>query len=226
MMAAVDDPGRPPRSLTIYFVDLTEAGPVEVAVTVERSGRTTTALSLRLEQGGRTVALALGTCGTWREGEPEWADGAPPSVPAPDECPPLDPYDRMPPFVDRLEVRFAAGGAPGSASEDGWNAAWLRTRPGRPLDHLTLAALSDGWLPAACSKLGRFAIVPTLDLTIHFRSPLPPPGAGGNRDGWVLAVFRSRFSAGGTWEEDGELWSEDGTLLGQSRQLAMLREPR
>jgi acyl-CoA thioesterase len=73
-------------------------------------------------------------------------------------------------------------------------------------------------IPAAFSRLGRFAIVPTLDLTIHFRSPLPVEG-----DGWALAVLDSRRSAGGTWEEDGELWSRDGRLLAQSRQLAMIR---
>jgi hypothetical protein len=36
-------------------------------------------------------------------------------------------------------------------------------------------------------------------------------------------VFESRMSAGGTWEEDGELWTSGGVLLAQSRQLAMIR---
>ena len=96
------------------------------------------------------------------------------------------------------------------------NLAWLRFDPPRPLDHLALTALSDGWMPAALSKLGRLAGAPTLDLTIHFRAPV----ANGE---WVLADYRSRFSAGGVWEEDGELWAADGTLLAQSRQLALIR---
>jgi acyl-CoA thioesterase len=86
-----------------------------------------------------------------------------------------------------------------------------------PLDHLAITALSDTMIPAAFSRLGRPAIVPTLDLTIHFRAPLPAAGE------WVLAAYRSGRSAGGAWEEDGELWSRDGTLLAQSRQLALMR---
>jgi acyl-CoA thioesterase len=37
-------------------------------------------------------------------------------------------------------------------------------------------------------------------------------------------VFRSRTTAEGFFEEDGELWSQDGTLLAQSRQLGPVIE--
>ena len=93
----------------------------------------------------------------------------------------------------------------------------MRLDPPRVLDHLALTALSDGWMPAAFSKLGRPVGAPTVDLTIHFRAPLA------SSCDWVLADYRSRFSAGGAWEEDGELWASDGTLLAQSRQLALIR---
>ena len=59
MLAELDDPERPPRSLTVHFVDAPAAGPVEVAVDVVRAGRSSTSLSLRLEQDGRPIALAL-----------------------------------------------------------------------------------------------------------------------------------------------------------------------
>jgi acyl-CoA thioesterase len=77
--------------------------------------------------------------------------------------------------------------------------------------------LSDAWWPSPLPRLTRPAALPTIDLTVHFRSP--PVG-----DGHVLAVFRSSTSAGGFFEEDGELWSRDGVLLAQSRQLALLVE--
>jgi len=62
--------------------------------------------------------------------------------------------------------------------------------------------------------------VPTVDLTIHFRTELPLAHA--RPDDWCLAVFRSRLAAGGFVEEDGEVWSHDGVLLAQSRQLAVI----
>jgi acyl-CoA thioesterase len=217
---AVDDPSRAPRSFTVHFIDSPAAGPLDVIAVPERVGRSTTALSLRLEQDGRPVALALAGFAAWREGEPEWADLKPPDAPPPDECPPLRRVDGAPTFHERFAIRWVDGGSIGQPAARARNLAWMRLREGGPLDHLAVTAMSDGWLPAAFSKLGRFAIVPTFDLTVHFRAPLPAPGD------WLLADYRSHFSAGGAWEEDGELWAQDGTLVAQSRQLAMMRDPR
>jgi acyl-CoA thioesterase len=210
MLAAVDDPARRPRSLTVHFVEAPVAGPVEVCAAVERAGRSASTVNLRLEQDGRPVALALGSCATWRDGEPEWAQ-APPDAPPPEACERLVRRDPLPRFHERFEIRLAA-----PLTGEARNLAWLRTDPAGPLDHLALTALSDGWMPAAFAKVGRPFGAPTADLTIHFRAPV----ASGE---WVLADYRSRFSAGGVWEEDGELWAEDGTLLTQSRQLALIR---
>ena len=220
LIAAVDDPERPPRSLTVHFVDAPAAGPVDVAVKPERVGRSNTSLSLRLEQDGRPVALALAGCAAWREGEPEWADLPAPPAPGPEDCTPIRRVNGAPRFHERFDIRWVEGGYIGRASDAARNLAWLRLDPPQPLDHVTVTAMSDGWLPAAFSKLGRFAIVPTFDLTIHFRAPLPVEGE------WLLADYRSRFSAGGAWEQDGELWAQDGTLVAQSRQLAMMRGHR
>lgn len=210
MLAAVDDPARRPRSLTVHFVEAPVAGAVEVCAAVERAGRSSSTVVLRLEQDGRPVALALGSCATWRDGEPEWAE-TPPDAPAPEACERLERREAMPRFHERFEIRPAA-----PLTGEARNLAWLRLDPPQPLDPFVLTAMSDGWMPAAFSKVGRPFGAPTADLTIHFRAPL----ASGE---WALADYRSRFSAGGVWEEDGELWAEDGTLLAQSRQLALIR---
>ena len=52
LIAAVDDPVRTPRSLTIHYARAPEPGPVEIRTTFERQGRSLSTLSARMEQGG------------------------------------------------------------------------------------------------------------------------------------------------------------------------------
>lgn len=221
MMLAVDDDARPPRSLTVHFLAAPAAGPVEVSATVERAGSTTSALSLRMEQDGQPVALALGVCATWREGQPGWADAAPPAFPAPEEALRIDPERTPVPDFWRNYDGRAAAGVPGSG-EPGLVGGWIRTAEPRHRDPVLIAALTDAWMPVAFARLDEAAVVPTLDLTIHWRAPL----SGADPHPWTQIAMRSTTAAGGVWEEDGELWSQDGVLLAQSRQLAIVRRPR
>lgn len=212
---------RPPRSLTLHFLRAPVAGELAVACEVEREGRSTTFQSLRFEQDGATVALGLGCCAAWREGQPEWNDTEAPEVASPEECERI-PHGipGNPRFLVNYEMRPAFGEAtPGPARTGGW----IRLAEARGLDPVLLAALTDAWVPSAFLRMPEPSFVPTLDLTVHWRAPLDA-GAGGHP--WVLGAFTTRLAAGGVWEEDGELWSADGVLLAQSRQLAVVRAAR
>ena len=46
-------------------------------------------------------------------------------------------------------------------------------RSPRPLDTPAIALLADAWFPAPWPRLKKLAPAPTIDLTVHFRSPLP-----------------------------------------------------
>jgi acyl-CoA thioesterase len=97
---------------------------------------------------------------------------------------------------------------------------WLRLAEPQVADGPVIAAYTDAWIPAVFPRLTTPLPVPTIDLTIHFRSRLPHPGLGA--DDAVLARFTTREARDGFVEEDGELWAPDGTLLAHSRQLAIL----
>jgi acyl-CoA thioesterase len=219
--------GQPPRSLTLQYLRAPAAGEVEVSAEVQYAGRSTTFLSLRIEQGGDSIALGLGCCAAWRDGQPEWDDTQMPPAPPPEQCEPVPP--RPPgvlPFIENYEMRPALGppmGTRATPSQPAYTATWIRTAAPRGLDSVLVAALADAWLPAAHLRMPEPAFVPTLDLTIHWRAPLDP---GAAEHPWVLGSFMTRLGAGGFWEEDGELWSADGTLLAHSRQLAIVRAPR
>ena len=76
--------------------------------------------------------------------------------------------------------------------------------------------LADAWFPAPWPRLTQLAPAPTIDLTVHFRAPLPLEGR------LLLGRFQTKLVRDGFFEEDGELWAPDGTLVAQSRQLGLL----
>jgi acyl-CoA thioesterase len=189
---------------------------------VERSGRSLTSLSARLVQGDRLIGLALAAFSRPRPG-PEFCDLVPPDdVPPPDDCTPrqlpLDSDIPMPAIARRWETRWAVGSPPGTQGDAALAGGWIRLPEGRAVDALVVAAMTDGWIPPVFSRVAVAMIVPTVDLTIHFRASMPLADA--RDDDWVLASFRTDAAADGFLEEDGSLWSQGGVLLAQSRQLA------
>jgi acyl-CoA thioesterase len=204
---------------SLHFVAVPAVGPLDVAVTLEREGRSYSAASVRFEQDGGPMTLGLVTLGELPEEGAEWDATAMP------DARPLAEAQRVsfeeagiPAFMRNYDMRWALG-SDGSAHGSG---GWIRTTEPRTLDAPLVAAMTDAWAPAAFVALGRVVAAPTLDLTVHFRRPLPVPGMAPEE--YVLGRFRSRLSVAGVWEEDGELWTPRGELIAQSRQLALVRE--
>lgn len=216
MTEQLDDASRPARSLTVHYPAAPREGELEIAVTVERAGRSAAYVSARATQDGTVVALALAAFSSAFPGE-AFQTARMPAVAPPEEIEP-QPLPGAPPFTENFDYRFALGGLPFREQEGAAAGGWLRLREPRALDAPLAAAYTDAWPPAIFWRLSTFAVVPTIDLTVHFREPLPPAGA--RADDHVLATFDARRSHDGLWDENGELWSRDGRLLVQSRQLA------
>jgi acyl-CoA thioesterase len=216
---AVGDRERQARSVTMHFLRVPEPGPVTVTAALERAGRSLSSASARMEQEGKLVGLALGAFSRpWES--PLIEDSLMPEVPAADD--PGAPVDSLrgtsqnPSFVERLVMQRRFGDPPFSGSDRGEAGGWVGIREDRPIDALTIAVLADAWFPAPWPRLTELAPAPTVDLTIHFRSPLPLS------ERLLLGRFRSSVVRDGFFEEDGELWAADGTLVAQSRQLGIL----
>lgn len=222
--AAVDDPQRHLRSLTLHYLRSPTVGAgAELTVAIERAGRSVTSASVRMEQDGevRVLAIAALACDF-----PTAADYATPmpEVPPPAAVDPLPIVERTPQIARRFELRHALGPHPLSGGDEALSGGWIRLRDPKPFDAALLALLIDAWLPSAWSRLDTLAPAPTLDLTIHFRAPAAARAL--DPEVPVLARFSSTTSRDGLFEEDGAVWSPDGTLLVQGRQLALLRPPR
>ena len=218
--AALGDPERQARSLTIHFLAPPEPGPVRIAVQVERSGRSLSTLSARMEQDGRVVALALAAFSRpWANPAVEYA-ASPPEAPPPDDLPVVPWQEAMPRFRKHLEFRHVFGAGLFSGEGEPVVGGWLRlTEPPAVFDAAYVAMLSDAWAPTPFPIVTTPFIAPTIDLTVHFRSPLPPAGTG--PDTPILGHFESRAARDGFFEEDGTLWTPDGELIAQVRQLAL-----
>jgi acyl-CoA thioesterase len=219
LQLAVDDPARMPRACTMHFLRPPKQGPTTIRTTVERAGRTLTSVSGRLEQEGKLMGLAIGAFST------PWESPLLDDAPFPEVAPPGGrttserrsmPDVLPPPFVERMVFQHRFGQPLFSRAEHAEVGGWFAMRERRPVDAFALAVLADAWFPAPWIRLRALAPAPTIDLTLHFRAPLPID------DSLLLGRFRTRLVRDGFFEEDGELWTPDGTLIAQSRQLALL----
>lgn len=223
LMLEVNDPARTPRSLTIHYLRPPTVGAVDIAIAIERAGRTLTTATARLTQGGRLIAIAIGAFALPREAF-TFRDR---------EAPRLRPVEASPRFRDkypgsvemqqRYEAHWALGGELGSGADRAVLGGWIRFEEPRVVDALAVAAYTDALPPAVFTRATtreRLGPVPTIDLTIHFRTTLPVPGA--TATDFCAVVFTSTVAREGFIEEDGEVWSADGILLAQSRQLALV----
>lgn len=219
MALAVADDDRQARSATMHFLRVPEPGLVRVTATIERAGRSLSSVSARLEQDDKLLGLALAAYSKPWEG-PLLDESPMPQVEPPEGREPLasgPPREGgPPPFMGRLTMQKRLGEDAFSGADRAEVGGWLGLLEERPLDAPAVALLADAWFPAPWPRLRALAPAPTVDLTVHFRAPLPID------DVLLLGRFRTRYVRDGFFEEDGELWAPDGTLVAQSRQLGLL----
>jgi len=219
MALAVGDDERQARSATMHFLRVPEVGAVRVSASVERAGRSLSSVSARLEQDGELLGLALAAYSKPWEG-PLLDDSPMPAAEAPERREPLTsalPREGgPPPFMGKLTMQTRFGEPAFSGAGQAEVGGWLGLVEERPLDAPAVALLADAWFPAPWPRLKKLAPAPTIDLSVHFRAPLPID------DTLLLGRFRTRHVRDGFFEEDGEMWAPDGTLVAQSRQLGLL----
>jgi acyl-CoA thioesterase len=201
-----------PLSMTTHFLQRPAYAEATVQATVVHATRAHAFLQASMEQEHGTVLAAIAVFGTHRDSDVELVDARPPLDTPPEDSPLLPTPEGMP-FVERFVYRVPADRQQAFLSPTPTPAhicGWMRLVD-RDIDTPAVPLAMDAFPPAVFAALG-LGLVPTLELTVHFRRK--PTTA------WHLADFRTRFVMGGYLEEDGELWDEGGRLVAQSRQLA------
>jgi acyl-CoA thioesterase len=222
MRSVVEDPARQTRSLTVNFTRTPKEGPVVLRPRLERSGRSLSTVTARLEQDGELLGLAIGSfSGPWPG--PELSESPMPEVEPPEGRDVLAvdlPGREPPPFTQQLTMQHRIGAPFFSKADRAETGGWLGLREEREVDAATVLVLADAWFPAPWPRLDALAPAPTIEMSVYFRAPLPQP------DSLLLGRFRTRLIRDGFFEEDGALWTPDGTLIAQSRQIGLLLAPR
>lgn len=211
-----------------HFLSAAPPGPVEVRVEVLRVGRTvSTAQASILQRGddGRPHERVrmTGTFGSLDRAEPVHRAPAPPRLPGPDDCLPVEregsPLARAIAVLDRMDARLdpaTAGFAAGRPTGRGVLRAWLRMRDGREPDVAMLPYAVDALMPVSFD-LGAPGWAPTIELTGQlFGRPAP---------GWLLVELTTDTVVGDLLVEDACVWDSTGRLVARSRQLAGVRLP-
>lgn len=202
-----------------YYLRPGSPGPARVTTEVIRAGKTTAFGQASLWRDGKEVLRATAAFTDLaqvaaRSPGPEFAAGAAPELPPPEQCAGL----RQGPargisIVDRFEYRAPVppGWLRGRPSGDPRYEFWMRFRDRREPDLMSLPLFVDAAAPAVL-ELG--AASTTVELTVHLRAR-PAPG-------WLACRTWTKYVTGGYHEEDFEVWDSAGTLVAQSRQLALL----
>ncbi|MDH3705743.1 MAG: thioesterase family protein [Acidimicrobiia bacterium] len=223
-VAAASGPGASPmsvRSMSMQFIRPFQDGDYRIVVEVLRRGRSMANVTARVEAGDVLVGYALAGFGVEREVEASnylaltppvvepWRSDEQP-VPAEVGVPTHELFD----FFPRVGTLTYGGGTAASGG-------WVRPRFESPVDEALLTVLADLWLPATYQRWADPLVAVSIDITLHFRAPVPDGLAPGTP---LLVVLRTAQSGRGVVDEDAEVWSPDGRLLLQGRQMRYVTE--
>lgn len=221
-IAAQGDRQRSPRSFTVHFMRPPSEGFADIHVTLERSGRTFSTQTVRLEQQGKLCVIGILASSNSRDSV-EFSHKQMPSVSLPPRTALAPTSKEDPPLRKHFERRPFFGKEPWEDGERALSGGWIRLcDPPKKIDAPLIATLCDCWPPAVFSwaktrkSIGN---VPTVDLTVHFRRD--PTQLEIDRNAFLLVRFETHSIAEGYLVENGEIWTDGGILIAESRQLAV-----
>lgn len=224
--AVMSEPGRAgePLALTVNFAAPVAEGAYHVRARLLRNNRTTQHWSIELVQRGGIVATGSAISGfrrkTWSAAEA----AMPGDLPRPESLHRM-PLDGRPPWVQRYDMRFVAGGLPafdGQEQPHSSSCLWIRDDPPRPLDFLALAAICDNFFPRIYLRRRKRSSAGTISLTTYFHGDRGM--IADQADRFVLGVARALNFRDGFFDQSAEVWSDAGGLLAATHQLVYFRD--
>ncbi|MEM6463824.1 MAG: thioesterase family protein [Pseudomonadota bacterium] len=212
-----------PVAMTVDFMKAPKEGDLLLQRVCDRAGRTAAFWRVELAMPDGTVcARAMVTLAPHRE-TLVFSKTEMPDVP--------DPMSVQPSETTLLPINWAklyetrvVKGAMGTLSEDARSLVWVRDADLRPLDHISLIAISDSPFPRLFLATGRASNISTVTLTVYFHAPSKELQAIGGDP--ILADARCERSVGGFYDQHTSFYSQARELVAVSQQMVWYdREP-
>jgi acyl-CoA thioesterase len=213
-----------PVALTVNFAAALEAGEFEVQATPVRTNRSTQHWTVHIAQNGAINTTATVFTALRRE---TWgaSDAPMPQAPRPSDVERLSIGPRGVAWLAQYEMRPISGSIPSVWDGSGTHSEsrlWLRDAQPRPLDYLSLMAMSDMFYPRVW--LRRATVVPagTVSITTYFHADAAQMAEVGT--GYLLGRAHGQRFNNGYFDQTAHLWSEAGDLLATSNQIVYYKE--
>nr|AFI78741.1 hypothetical protein ws406H10_0029 [uncultured bacterium ws406H10] len=220
-----EDRSGDPVALTVNFCGGISDGVFEIFAKLQRTGKYTQHWSLELIQDGSVRATASIVCGVRNDGFSHQT-AKPPKVPEPDSC------ERMPAvglmgWVERYSFRFAEGapsfsGMAFGEPNDSRSVLWISDLPERPLDYVSLAAMSDAFFLRLLHVRGSMVPMGTVSLSTFFHATPDEIAAQGTVP--LLGVAEAKRFHASFHDQHMELWGRDGQLLATGAQTVWFKD--
>ncbi|MDX2202305.1 MAG: thioesterase family protein [Hyphomicrobiaceae bacterium] len=217
----------PPVAQTVNFCGALAKGTFRVETTLERGGKATQHWTARLMQDDAVVTTSSIVCANRRETFAHAAT-AKPAAPPPEAIAPLVPPEGFP-WIGAYDFRFVEGGPvlDGQQPADGRlgsprTVVWLRDKPERPLDYLSLASLSDCFILRLLQMRGTRVPMSTVSMTTYFHATEAELAGQGTAP--LLGVADAKRFTANFHDQFMELWGSDGRLIATGVQTVWYRE--
>lgn len=228
LRAVMEHPERKgePVATTINYAAPVSDGNFNIKATPVRTNRSTQHWFIELYQ--ETDIIITGTAvlasrrDTWSASEMKFPD-----VPTVNEVKNF-PLEGMPPWVHNYDMKIVQG-SPFSFSQpntkdisDSVTLQWIRDKPRRTIDFLSLAAMCDAFFPRIYVQRKQMVPIGTVSLTVYFHIDSETLAEHGNKE--LLGHARASQYRDGFFDQTAEMWSPAGKLLATTSQLVYYKE--
>ncbi|MEP6876047.1 MAG: thioesterase family protein [Burkholderiales bacterium] len=214
-----------PLAITLNFCAPLQRGAFDLDVREVKTNRSTQHWTVQLSQPGAGVAVSASVVLAVRRESWSHQSAAAPELPSPEDLPEFVPTQTVP-WVDRYSFRFAAGEPAGPIDERGSlrgarSQVWISDREPRPIDALSLVAMSDAFFGRIFLVRGLICPFGTVSMTVYFHASADELSLEGGQS--IFGVADAHVFHRGYADQTGELWSVTGRLLATTQQIAYFK---